>query len=229
MVDQPNSTATKTNAGKITLSFILVIALFLICLGGVFAIADMIFEDNNLVFDMKVFDWIRPHINPANTRMMLAATFFGSQVFLLPANLLLIGIFYFVKKLRKYSWKIAIVAITSTIVLFSLKFLLERQRPLVPLIAKAHGYSFPSGHTFTSVTFFGMLCYIVYRSDLTNWIKWVLIICMTVMTLMIGFSRIYLSLHYATDVIAGFCLGVIWLLLSKWVLVKSPLAYLQRR
>ena len=105
--------------------------------------------------------------------------------------------------------------------MFLMKFFLQRERPLVPLIAKVHGYSFPSGHTFTSVTFYGIIAYIIYKNVKSTFLKWTLIVACILLILLVGFSRVYLRLHYASDVIAAFCLGLIWLLLAKWFLVQT--------
>lgn len=145
----------------------------------------------------------------------------GSAEFLLPANILLVLIFVLYKKKSYYSWKIAIISITGTTVMFLLKELLQRQRPLVPLISKAHGFSFPSGHSFSSLLFFGMLAYMVYRSVGQKFLKWILIFLLCALIILIGLSRIWLKVHYATDVTAGFILGIIWLILAKWILVDK--------
>ena len=213
---------------KLSLSVLLMIILFVLCLWGLFIIADMIFEDKNFYFDEKVFEIIKPYINETNTAIMLVVTFLGSQNFLLPANLLLIGYYLFWKVNRATAFKITTISLTSVVVMFTIKFLLQRQRPLVPLIAKVHGYSFPSGHTFSSVTFYGIIGYLIYKNIKAPALKWILIVLTYIFIFMIGFSRVYLRLHYASDVIAGFCLGLIWLLLAKWFLVKTEKSKLQQ-
>ena len=180
--------------------------------------ADMVFEDKNLSFDDHVFTLILPYINAVNTSIMEAITFLGSVQFLLPANILVILFVLFIKKQQYDALKIFAITITGTAVLFLLKFFLQRQRPLLPLVAKAHGYSFPRGHSFSSVVFYGMLAYIGYKNIKNDFLKWSLIVFLFILAGLVGFSRIYLKLHYASDVIAGFSLGVIWLLLAKWIL-----------
>ncbi len=206
---------------KISLSLSLLLLIFVFCLACLFALADMVFEDRNLFFDEKVFSLIHPHINTFNTGLFSAITFFGSVTFLLPANLLLICWFLFFKKGRREAWKITAISITSTLVLLFLKNVLKRERPLVPLISKAHDYSFPSGHTFSSVVFYGMLAFIIYKGINNKIVKWMFIIALWWLIAMVGFSRVYLRMHYASDVIAGFCLGIIWLLLANWIMVKT--------
>jgi membrane-associated phospholipid phosphatase len=204
---------------NLTVSFVLLIVLFVLCLWGLLAVADMIFEDKNFAFDMNVFQQVESLVGSRMTAFMQFITFFGSQNFLLPANIILVIIFLIVKKTKWDALKVAAISITSTIVLFSLKFFLQRERPLVPLIAKAHGYSFPSGHTFTSVTFLGMIGYICYKKIENRPLKVSLIILIILLSFLVGFSRIYLRLHFASDVIAGYCLGIIWLLLAQVVIV----------
>lgn len=180
----------------------------------------MVFEDQNLSFDSRVFSILESYTTPARTKFVSFITFFGGADFLLPANIALILIFAFNKKIRFHAWKILVVSVTGTIVLFSLKAILERERPIVPLISKAHGYSFPSGHSFSACLFFGMVAYFVYKTGLNKWVKWAIILTLILLVLAIGFSRVYLKVHYATDVIAGWLLGLMWLLLAKWLLIN---------
>lgn len=203
---------------ELSLSLVLLIFVFGVCLLCLYDMADMVFEDKNLSFDDHVFTLILPYINAVNTSIMEAITFLGSVQFLLPANILVILFVLFIKKQQYDALKIFAITITGTAVLFLLKFFLQRQRPLLPLVAKAHGYSFPSGHSFSSVVFYGMLAYIGYKNIKNDFLKWSLIVFLFILAGLVGFSRIYLKLHYASDVIAGFSLGVIWLFLAKWIL-----------
>lgn len=213
--------ATTSFFKKLSLSVLVMIALFIFCLWGLFIVSDMIFEDKNFSFDEKVFDLIKPLINNTTTTIMQVITFVGSQNFLLPANVVLIGYYLFFKQNKKTALEIATISITSVIAMFAIKLFLQRERPLLPLIAKVHGYSFPSGHTFTSVTFYGIITYIIYKNVNKIYLKYLLMTFFITLIFLVGFSRVYLRLHYASDVIAGFCLGLIWLLLAKWFLLKT--------
>ena len=145
-------------------------------------------------------------------------TFLGTHTFLIPANLLLIAWFFFIKKKRWWSIKIPAVALSSLLLMFLLKFIFERPRPSDPLLAEAAGFSFPSGHALMSVTFYGLLLYIIFQSVKNKLLRICFATFFIFLILMIGFSRIYLRVHYASDVIAGFSLGIIWLILSLWIL-----------
>lgn len=219
--------ATPAFLKKLSLSVLLMVALFILCLWGLFIVADMIFEDKNLSFDEKVFDLIKPWVTTTLTTFMQVITFIGSQNFLLPANIILICYYIFLKPNKTTALKIATISISSVVVMFSIKLFLQRERPLVPLIAKVHGYSFPSGHTFTSVTFYGIIAYIIHKNVKNIYLRWLAIGSLVALVILVGISRVYLKLHYASDVIAGFCLGLIWLLLAKWFLLKTETTNLQ--
>ena len=99
-----------------------------------------------------------------------------------------------------------------------LKHIFNRARPDTPLLFEAKGLSFPSGHALMSITFYGLLIYIVYKSLKNKFFNWVLISLLILLILIIGFTRIYLNVHYASDVIAGYCIGFLWLVFAVWLL-----------
>jgi undecaprenyl-diphosphatase len=87
------------------------------------------------------------------------------------------------------------------------------------LLHAVPGFSFPSGHSFSSFTFFGLLVYIIADSKKTSLpLKWLGSFCCLLIAATIAISRVYLRVHYPSDVIAGFLLCVIWLGISFWVL-----------
>jgi undecaprenyl-diphosphatase len=202
----------------ISIEFIVVLVVFFIALITFIVITRKIFFENKDEIDQKVFDFLSLYVSNVNTGIMEFFTFLGNQYFLIPANLLLLADYLFIKKHRWYSIKIPTIAISTTAMLFLLKLLFNRPRPLIPLVKEAKGLSFPSGHAMISFTFYGLLIYIVWQTALKKWIKWLLTILLLLLIFTIGLSRIYLRVHYASDVIAGFCIGLIWLVISIWVL-----------
>ena len=202
----------------LSLEMIIVLSFFI---GALFLFVYMIrrvfFLRNNL-FDEKVFAYLDKHVSPENNNLMLFFTFLGKHEFLIPANLILIAYFLFIKKHRWYSIKVPAIALSSLALMFGLKNLFDRERPLVPLLEEARGLSFPSGHALMSVTFYGLLIYIVFKGIKNNTLKWTLIGLLLLLILTISFSRIYLRVHYASDVIAGLCVGILWLVICVSVL-----------
>jgi undecaprenyl-diphosphatase len=171
-----------------------------------------ILGDNN--FDQNVFNYLENYVTPMNNKIMVFITYLGRHEFLIPANLLLIAYFLFVKKHRWYSIKVPAIAISSLALMFILKRLFGRERPIIPLLEEAAGLSFPSGHALMSVTFYGLLIYISWHSIENKPFKWTLISLLFALILLIGFSRIYLRVHYTSDVIAGFAMGWLWIVIS---------------
>ncbi len=198
------------------------IIILLIMFGGALLafifIAQMIFKDNKSDFDQQAFTLLSGFVSDINTHVMQFFTFLGTHTFLIPANLTLVAYFLFIKKHRWYSIKIPVVALSSLLLMFSLKYIFRRNRPLTPLLQEARGYSFPSGHALISFTFYGLLIYLVWQNVKNTWLKWLLTISLILLIFIIGLSRVYLRVHYASDVIAGFCVGCMWLLLSVWIL-----------
>ena len=169
-------------------------------------------------FDQRVFKYLETYVTERNSDIMQFFTLLGSHNFLIPANLVLIAYFLFIRKHRWYSIKIPAIALSSLGLMFGLKHLFNRQRPNIPLLEEAKGLSFPSGHALFSVTFYGLLIYIIFKTFKRKDLRWTLIGLLILLIIIIGFTRIYLRVHYTTDVIAGFCVGFLWLVLAVWIL-----------
>lgn len=168
--------------------------------------------------DMAVFDRIHSWTSPRNNRIMLFITLLGKHQFLIPANFFLIACFLFLSRHSWYSIRVAAIALSSLALMFLLKYLFRRKRPLSPLLQAAKGLSFPSGHAIMAVTFYGLLIYIVAHTVNAGWLRAGLTALLVILILLIGCSRVYLRVHYASDVLAGFVIGLLWLLISLAVL-----------
>ena len=177
--------------------------------------------------DEKVFEVIGRYVSPANTQFMKQVTFLGTHYFLIPANILIASYFFFIARHRWYSIKVIAIALSSTVLMLLLKYIFSRERPLVPLLEPALGYSFPSGHSLMGFAFYGLMIHIAYHYMTNRYVKWALIFLFAFLILFIGISRIYLRVHYPTDVLAGFSVGTVWLMLSLWLLKRME-AYSKR-
>ncbi|MEO6637159.1 MAG: phosphatase PAP2 family protein [Ginsengibacter sp.] len=201
-----------------SLEVFVLLGVFTVALIAFIFIAENVFHGNTHAFDEGVFKFIAGHVNYIHTSIMQFFTFLGTHTFLIPANLVLTAWFLFIKKRRWNSIKIPAVAVSSLLLMFILKLIFHRDRPLTPLLDKAKGYSFPSGHALMSVTFYGLLILIVWQSSRPLWVKWLLSVSLFLLIIVIGTSRVYLRVHYASDVLAGFSIGLMWLVFSIWIL-----------
>jgi undecaprenyl-diphosphatase len=204
----------------LSIELIIILVLFVLSFFVFVFIARRIFWQKKDEFDYAVFDFMRPLINELRTDTMEFFTFMGTHTFLIPANLLLIGYFLFIKRHRWYSITIPVVSLGGLSLMFVLKNLFGRPRPQDPLLRTVSGLSFPSGHALLSVAFYGLLIYLVWNNISNRFFRWTLIILLLLLILIIGLSRIYLRVHYASDVLAGFAMGLIWLVLSISIVRK---------
>ena len=207
-------------ASWITLRFIIALALFLTILFAFVSITDEIVLEHETGFDQRISGAILPLVSPFLTSLMKTVTFFGSEMFLFPAYLVLI-IYYIYRKRSRLALDTAMIGLSSTGILFLFKNIFKRHRPLDPLISHVTGFSFPSGHSFSSFTFFGLLVYIIWETTILKVWKILCTFLLFAFASTIAFSRVYLRVHYPSDVIAGFCLSVVWLMISLWILHKA--------
>ena len=94
----------------------------------------------------------------------------------------------------------------------ALKFIVQRPRPDGFRLVSEIGYSFPSGHSMLSMAFYGLLIWFIWRYETNRAMRRVWCATFAVIIVMVGVSRIYLGVHYASDVIAGFCVSFAWLM-----------------
>jgi undecaprenyl-diphosphatase len=201
---------------------ILSIFLFILTLFVFVYIADEIVIENEARFDETIVHAVNPYQSTGTTKVMTTFTFFGSHLFFIPAYIILIGILWF-KREKRLALTVAAIGLTSTAILFLLKSIFQRARPLDPLIQNVAGFSFPSGHSFSAFTFYGLIAYLLWQTKLAKAWKVGASILLFLFAVIIAFSRVYLRVHYPSDVVAGYCLSVVWLLLSFWVLKKTGL------
>ena len=205
---------------QISLEALAVTLLFIASLFIFFYIADENVLENNNTFDKEVMAYVALHSTPQLVYVMRIVTFFGSSQFLFPAYILLL-VYFLWKKNRAYAIDIGVIAISSTTVMFLLKQLFKRRRPDVPIVENVIGYSFPSGHSVSSFIFCAVLAHLVWMSGVKLAWKHVAVVSLLLLSVTIGFSRIVLNVHFATDVIAGFCVVVVGVWSSVWVIKKT--------
>lgn len=183
---------------------------------GFLALGREVFDQDAATFDAAAFHWARRLLGPEQ-QWVEAVTFFASRNFITVTGLLLINWLLLLRRHRWYSLLVPVVALGSITLNLVLKQFYNRPRPLLPLVS-ASGLSFPSGHAMISASFYGLLVYLVQTHVRPRWLRWLLTVLLVALILLIGLTRVYLRVHYATDVLAGFTAGLVWLVVAIPVL-----------
>jgi membrane-associated phospholipid phosphatase len=191
----------------------LVIGLFLaLATAVVFTyIEDKVFSTGDIrLADARAQVLARQIVSPRLTLIMQTISMFGTLPALVSLSLAVIAWLLKVKSHRRLYAFVATMA-GGSLLNGLLKLYYHRARPDSPLVL-AHGFSFPSGHSMGAMCFFGSLAYVIYFTIETHpvWRITVGIAC-GLAVLAIGASRIYLGVHYFTDVVAGYAAGLFWM------------------
>ncbi len=184
--------------------------LLVICLVGFFALAKDVFNKEiikgdiigyKIISDFLISDFVTP--------IAKFITNLGGSIALIVITILLL---IFIK-----NKKIGISIITNLCIItglnITLKNILQRHRPTDYRIIDETGYSFPSGHSMISMAFYGFIIYLIYKYIKNKYLKSTLIIFLSILIILIGISRIYLGVHYTSDVLAGFLISISYLVI----------------
>ncbi|WP_165871424.1 phosphatase PAP2 family protein [Flaviaesturariibacter flavus] len=163
--------------------------------------------------DQLVFTYLAPRRDDGLTAFMKAVTYCASGTFLQIAYSILV-LNYLLRRNWKRAVEVGVIGIGGYVINFFMKDAFQRQRPPGPLIGPLHNFSFPSGHATSAFIFYGLLVYLIFKTKIPRPYKYVAAVLLPAFALLIGFSRVYLRVHYASDVVAGLCIGLAWLLLA---------------
>ena len=173
------------------------------------------------VLDNYIYNLIKGFISPKMTPIVKFITEFGNYTVMIPV-IILFYLFNKDKSFNRYFTNNLVAIFTSN---FIVKNIIRRDRPIDINLIIENGFSFPSGHSMVSFAFYGFIIYYVYCSHLSKLWKTIIISILTLLVLMIGLSRIYLGVHYASDVIGGFVLALVYLIIFiKYIYKKEKKA-----
>lgn len=166
-------------------------------------------------YDASIYNFISDNfIKESNHFIAKTLTFFGSTL-----GIIIFAIIALVVVRNKKDKALVAINLIATVASNQItKFLVARPRPSVLRIVEETGFSFPSGHSMASFAFYGLIIYLVWKNTNNKALKWLVTIFLSLLVLFIGLSRIYLGVHYASDVFAGFIGGLIVLIIviSLW-------------
>ena len=162
-------------------------------------------------FDENVLRWIQTHRSPAMNSVMLEVTTLGSGMVLI-MMVCVASVFLW---LTKHHWSVYILlmgVLGGQVMNRLLKGFFERPRPsVVEWVTEVSSKSFPSGHAMTAMITYGSVAYLVARLEPTRLLRRTTFIMAALFIIAIGVSRMYLGVHYPSDIIAGYLGGIAWL------------------
>lgn len=163
--------------------------------------------------DNFVYNHIALYINSNNTNIMKIITSFGSASILISIALVTYIFTYIKKRYLLYGQMLVIILLSSHLITTLLKSVFHRIRPDILRLVTETSYSFPSAHASVSMCFYGFIIYMIMVIVKSKW-KYLISFILLLLIISIGFSRIYLGVHYTSDVLAGLSLGIAILSLS---------------
>ena len=181
-----------------------------ICLIGFFALAEDVFNKEIMNGDIVGYKLVSTFlISDFTTPIAKFITNFGGAIILIGSAFTL---FIFIKN-KKIGVSIISNLAIITVLNQLLKRIVQRPRPTEFRIVEESGYSFPSGHSMVSMAFYGYLIYLIYKYVKNKYLKWISIILLSILICFIGISRIYLGVHYTSDVLGGFFISISYLII----------------
>jgi len=185
---------------------------------------DVVSKDKSTHYDTVIINTVNEMVSPFLTAVFLFITKFGAE-FIFLFFIIFTGI-----ALRKGYYKefylVSGVTLGGGVLVNTIKNIISRTRPITEIpIFKEEGFSYPSGHATAAVCFYGILMFLTYRHIKNLWIKALLATLLILIIMLVGVSRVYLGVHFPSDVVAGYYLGVSWisfcLLLYNFFLEKN--------
>lgn len=174
---------------------------------GFYELLDELQEKELGAFDDKYTLSVQNLRTPWLTEIMLVITWMGDRLAYIIFGVSLFIFFYLRYKSLIFPIQTAVVLLVAGGLNRWMKAIINRPRPSAEHFVEAGSMSFPSGHAMSSIVFFGFLIYLVWRLVVTGWIRWLLSIVLALLILAIGFSRVYLGVHYPSDILAGYTAG----------------------
>lgn len=194
---------------------------FLLCIGfGILFgyVATAVGNDSIRSFDRTIISAVQGQEAPWLTFIMKTFTWIGSAYVVAPVTLIGFLVLFFKLNRRPQAFLLSAVIVGTVVLNTVLKFYFQRERPEIHRILDANGFSFPSGHTMMAFSLYSILGYIVWRNVKTRSGSFMIILTASIMTILIGVSRIYLGVHFPSDIVGGLLASGLWVTISVMVL-----------
>lgn len=188
---------------------ILITILFTLCIFLFIYLTKLLLLDEVKVFDDFVFKYVSKIRSNPLTIIFKFFSFLCNVWFIFILTIIIM----LVSKNRKITFYIVLNLLLCFVLNQSLKFIFARTRPEDINLIIESGYSFPSGHSMVSLAYYGFFIYLILKTNMKSNIKILYTVLLSLLVFLIGLSRIYLGVHYASDVLAGYALSLAYLIL----------------
>ncbi len=177
---------------------------------GFAALAEQVREGTTQAFDVSVLEWLHAHQSPRLTALMVEMTYLGTGTVVL-AIVVVASLFLWHTE-HKHSARLLLATTAGNILLNGmLKLMFHRARPSVfEWETHVASSSFPSGHAMSATVVYGTVAYLVIRLQKHMWAKVTTFVCTVLLILLICVTRLYLGVHYPSDVLGGIIVGLAW-------------------
>jgi len=207
--DAPASAAPRTRRvrdwlRKLATFWTLIVLVSTIAIGVFADIGEDVAENSTTAFDNAIRSWMITHQNPIIHKIAYVITVIGSPGMLLVA--LVAGAWFFHRGGRSKAGVVVAAPAAAALITGGFKLLYSRERPPGGVLLNLPTYSFPSGHATSSAAVAVTLCYVMAREKIISWPT--AIIVGATIPLAVGLTRLYLDVHWGTDVIGGWAVGL---------------------
>jgi len=185
-----------------------------ICLIIFIILGILVLTKNDIYLDSIIYNFISKYISDDLTYVIRNLTHIGGAAVVISITVLTLILF----KNKKYGIFMSIDLILITILQYLLKYAFLRNRPVDINLIEETGYSFPSGHSLTAMAFYGFIIYLIYTSKLSKKSKSIFITLFSILILITGLSRVYLGVHFFTDVVGAFSFSLAFLIIYTHVI-----------
>ena len=195
--------------------YLIVISVFIFFLFLILYLANSINNIDNYMYDMII-----KIKSDSMTKFMKFITFFASQYFII----VLMIIFFILSFIKGKIYNVInLLIIIESLLNRIIKVIVKRERPILINLVEESSFSFPSGHTMVAVTLYGFIIYLIYKSNIKTNKKIIFILLLLILITLIIISRVYLGVHYFSDVFAGLFISLAFLLFSIGVMERKKI------
>lgn len=194
--------------------------LFVVSLLSFVTLMIFVLVKKELFVDYHGYKFVSSFTSDFLTKILKVITIMGSAKFLIGVTVGLVIVFLIRKKYR-YALYVSLNILCAHLINTLIKYIIRRDRPIGHRLVSEEGYSFPSGHSMVGFAVYTFIIYLVYKNVKNKVLKITLIILLSLLIFLIGFSRIYLGVHYTSDVLAGYLISFTYINMFIYIISRK--------